>query len=99
VGWLGAEERVMNLNEDWSVSLSVTETDGQTRAEARLVMPGDDQLAGRGQARRSPADPEVTRIGAQIAAARALSDLAGQLLHAAATAIEDVTHEQARLNL
>jgi len=28
-----------------------------------------------------------------------LSDLAGQLVHAAATAIEDVTHERAHLNL
>jgi Domain of unknown function (DUF1876) len=89
----------MNLNDDWSVSLSVTETDGQTRAEARLVMPGDDQLAGHGQARRNPADREVSRIGAQIAAARALSDLAGQILHAAATAIEDSTHERAHLHL
>jgi hypothetical protein len=41
----------------------------------------------------------VARIGAQLAAARALSDLAGQLVHAAAAAIEDVTHERAHLNL
>ena len=89
----------MNVNEDWLVSLSVAEIDGQTRAEARLVIPGNDQLAGHGLARRNPADREVTRIGAQIAAARALSDLAGQLLHAAAIAVEDVTCEQAHLDL
>ena len=89
----------MNVNEDWPVSLSIAETDGQTRAEARLVMPGGDQLAGHGQARRNPADREMPRIGAQLAAARALADLAGQLVHAAATAIEDATHQQARLNL
>ncbi len=89
----------MNISDDWLVNLSVTETDGQTRAEARLVIPGDDPLAGHGQARRNPADREVSRIGAQIAAARALSDLAGQLLHAAAAAIEDSTHERARLHL
>jgi len=82
----------MNVNDEWSVSLSIAETDGQTRAEARLVMPRGEQLAGHGQARRNPADREVPRIGAQLAAARALSDLAGQLVHAAATAIEDVTH-------
>ena len=82
----------MNVNDEWSVSLSIAEPDGQTRAEARLVMPGGEQLAGHGQARRNPADREVPRIGAQLAAARALSDLAGQLVHAAATAIEDVTH-------
>ena len=69
----------MNVNEDWSVSLSVAETDGQTRAEARLVMSDGAELAGHGQARRNPADREVARIGAQLAAARALSDLAGQL--------------------
>jgi len=89
----------MNVNVEWPVSVSIAETDGQTRAEARLVMPGGAELAGHGQARRNPADREVTRIGAQLAAARALSDLAGQLVHAAATAIEDVTHEQAHLNL
>ena len=89
----------MNVNEDWLVSLSVTETDGQTHVEARLVMSGGDQIAGHGQARRNPADREVARIGAQIASARALADLAGQLLHAAATAIEDSTHERADLDL
>ena len=89
----------MNVTDEWSVSLSIAETDGQTRAEARLVTSGGDQLAGHGQARRNPADREVPRIGAQLAAARALSDLAGQLVHAAATAIEDATHEQAHLNL
>ena len=89
----------MNVTDEWSVSLSIAETDGQTRAEARLVTSGGDQLAGQGQARRNPADREVARIGAQLAAARALSDLAGQLVHAAATAIEDATHEQAHLNL
>jgi len=89
----------MNVNDEWSVSLSIAETDGQTRAEARLVMPEGDQLAGHGQARRNPADREVARIGAQIAAARAFSDLAGRLLHAAATAIEDSTHERAHLHL
>jgi len=89
----------MNVTDEWSVSLSIAETDGQTRAEARLVTSGGDQLAGHGQARRNPADREVARSGAQLAAARALSDLAGQLVHAAATAIEDATHEQAHLNL
>ena len=89
----------MNVNEDWLVSLSVAESDGQTRAEARLAMPGGEQLAGHGQARRNPADREVARIGVQLAAARALTDLAGQLLHAAAAAIEDSTHERAHLYL
>ena len=89
----------MNLTDDWLVSLSVAETDGQTRVEARLAVPGGDRLAGHGLARRNPADREVARIGAQIATARAFSDLTGQLLHAAATAIEDGTREPAHLHL
>ncbi len=89
----------MNVNYDWPVSLSIAEADGQTHAEVRLVMPGGDQLAGHGRARRNPADRELARIGAQIATARAFSDLAGLLLHSAATAIEDSTHEPAHLHL
>ncbi|HEY7260211.1 MAG TPA: DUF1876 domain-containing protein [Trebonia sp.] len=89
----------MNTSYDWPVSLFVEETDGQTCAEVRLVMPGGGQLVGHGQARRNPADQEVARIGAEIASARAFSDLAGRLLHAAATAIEDSTHERAHLHL
>jgi hypothetical protein len=88
----------MKVNYDWPVNLSVAETDGQTHAEVRLVMPGGDQLVGHGQARRNPADQEVARIGAQIATARAFSDLAGRLLNVAATAVEDSTHELAHLH-
>lgn len=90
---------MMNTNYDWLVSLSIAETDGLTLAEVGLPLPGGDRLVGRGQARRNPADREVARIGAQLAAARAFSDLAGQLLHAAAAAIEDSTHEPTRLHL
>jgi Domain of unknown function (DUF1876) len=54
---------------------------------------------GGGEGRLNPADEDIWTIGAQIAAARALSDLAGQLLHAAATGIEAITHERAQLNL
>ncbi len=88
----------MSRNDQWSVSLSVTETDGQTRAEARLAMADDGQLTGTGDARLNPADTDVWTIGAQIAVARALSDLAGKLLHTAATGIEEMTHERAHLH-
>jgi hypothetical protein len=89
----------LNVKYEWPVGLSVAETDGQTRAEVSLIMPGGGQVKGRGQARRNPADREVARIGAQVATARAFSDLAGRLLHEAATAIEDSTHEQAHLHM
>ena len=89
----------MNMDYDWAVNLSIAETDGHTRAEVRLVLPGGDLLAGHGQARRNPADREVARIGAQIATARAFSDLAGRLLHVAATGIEEGTHERVHLHM
>ncbi len=85
----------MSMNDRWSVSLYITEIDHQTHAEARLAMAGQDELAGRGEARRNPADQEVTVIGEQMAAARALPDLAGKLLYAAATGIEDMTYQRA----
>ncbi len=88
----------MNRTDQWSVNLSVTETDGRTSAEARLAMAGDEQLAGTGDARLNPADTDVWTIGAQIAVARALSDLAAKLLHTAATGIEEMTHERAHLH-
>lgn len=89
----------MNTSDHWPVKLSITETDGRTHAEARVVMPGGADLAGRGDARRNPADREITLVGEQIAAARALSDLAGKLMYAAATSIEGITHERTHLHL
>ena len=89
----------MNMNDRRSVSLYISEIDGQTHAEASLAMADEDELVGRGEARRNPADQEVTMIGEQIAAARALSDLAGKLLYAAAIRIEDMTHQRAHLHM
>jgi len=90
---------VMDMNDRWSVWLSVSETDGETNAEVRLVMDGDVLRTGRGSARLNPADQEVVKICAEIAVARALSDLAHKLLHAAATDVEGMTHERAHLHL
>ena len=56
-------------------------------------------MIGHGVARRNPDDREVMRIGEEIAAARALSDLAHQLLSDAAGQLEGITHERANLSL
>jgi hypothetical protein len=82
----------------WPVEISLREEDGQTRAEARLTRDGAGMI-GHGLARRNPDDQEVTQIGEEIAAARALSDLAHQLLSDAAGQIEGITHERAHLSL
>ncbi len=61
---------------------------------------GDDaHLLGHGTARRNPADPNVLEIGEKIAVARALSDIAHMLLGGAAAQLEDITHQEAHLQL
>jgi hypothetical protein len=83
--------------DSWPVEISLSEDDRETRAEARLTR--DVGLVGHGLARCNPDDQEVMQIGEEIAAARALSDLAHRLLSYAAGEIEDITHERARLHL
>ena len=71
----------------WTVEIALTEDADKTRADARLRA-GERELTGWGRARRNPADPDVPAIGEELAAARALSDLAHRLVHEAAEAIE-----------
>ena len=84
--------------DSWPVEISLREEGRETRAEARLTKQAGG-MAGHGLARRNPDDQEVTQIGEQIAAARALSDLAHQLLSDAAGQIEGITHQRAHLSL
>jgi hypothetical protein len=88
----------MAIIDSWPVEISLREEDRETRAEARLTRDGAG-MVGHGLARRNPDDREVMQIGEEIAAARALSDLAHQLLSYAAGQIEEITHERAHLQL
>jgi hypothetical protein len=88
----------MTTFDSWPVEISLREDDGKTLAEARLTI-GGLGTTGHGLARRNPDDQEVTQIGEQISAARALSDLAHQLLSDAAEQIEAITHQRAHLSL
>ena len=85
--------------DSWPIEISLREEDRETRAEARLTRGGMGIVVGHGMARRNPDDREVTQIGEEIAAARALSDLAHRLLSFAAEQIENITHERAHLHL
>jgi hypothetical protein len=49
---------------------------------------GDRSLSGHGRSRRNPADPSVPQIGEELAAARALHDLANHLTNDAWATIE-----------
>ena len=88
----------MTTVDSWLVEISLHEEDGTTRAEARLTRDGVG-MTGHGVARRNPDDRQVMQIGEEIAAARALSDLAHQLLSDAAGQIEGITHQRAQLAL
>jgi Rv2632c-like len=89
----------MSAVDRWTVELSIREHEGETHADARLVMGDDAHLLGHGRARRNPSDPNVLEIGEKIAVARALSDLAHTILGDAAAQIEDITHERAQLHM
>jgi hypothetical protein len=71
----------------WHVNVAFTEEGERTRADAILEL-ASERFHGFGQAKRAPEDPSVPVIGQDLAAARALSDLSHQLLHAAANRIE-----------
>ena len=45
-------------------------------------------MHGVGRAKRNPTDPEMPAVGEELAAARALSEVAHKLVHQAAEAIE-----------
>ena len=87
----------MAVAKRWTVDIYIDEHEGRTRAEARLHTGDATRLGGVGTARRNPADPEVPEIGDELAAARALSELAHHLLETAAADIEAVTHQPATL--
>lgn len=86
----------MSSETTWHVTVAFTEEDRRTRADAVLEL-GGQRFHGWGQAKRAPGDPSVPVIGEELAAARALSDIAHQLVHAAADRIEE--HEGHRVDL
>ncbi len=88
----------MEATKQWSVQIFIAEHDDDTtRAEARLHTGGDAHMTAVGTARRNPHDVNVPEIGDELATARALSELAHRLLHAAADDIEGVTKRPVHL--
>ncbi|MBS4730706.1 DUF1876 domain-containing protein [Mycobacterium sp. SM1] len=78
----------------WHIDVLVDEHEKRTRAKVRLSWHGNE-LVGVGLARLDPADEPVAAIGDELAIARALSDLAHQLLEQTVSDIEAVTHKPA----
>lgn len=74
------------------IDLMIEEQDERTRAKARLVWAGK-KFVGVGLSRLDPADEPVAQIGDELAVARALFDLAEQLMALTSNDIQTNTHE------
>jgi hypothetical protein len=72
---------------EWTVHLYLFEDEGMTKARVVLDT-GTTSLTGHGVAHCNPADTDVPEIGDELAAGRAMHDLARQLVDAAERDIE-----------
>ena len=68
-----------------------------TKAHAVLTTSAGTMLNGYGRARRAPQDIDVPEIGDELAAARALRDLADRLLRATSDDISAIEHGDVRI--
>jgi hypothetical protein len=80
----------------WNIAVTINEDGDDTHADAVISLDNKMEARGRGMSRRNPRDESEPRIGDELATARALSDLAHQLLGMAADDIEAKTHVPAR---
>ena len=81
----------------WTVSITFSEDDNRTRADADLEG-APLRLNGFGTSRRNPVDPNLPAVGEEIAAARALGYLSHHLLEQAAHEIESWEGHPVQLN-
>ncbi len=77
----------MQAESTWRVEIEFEEHGEHTRASANLEVDGD-RYHGRGEAQRSAGEANVPVVAAELAAARALSDLSHQLLNTAVERVE-----------
>jgi len=85
----GVDGRSMGTKQlhPWKLVFEVEE-DGDHCEMVVHLDAGDRSLSGRGRSRRNPSDPAIPQIGEELAAARALQDLAAHLTNDAWEAIE-----------
>ena len=76
------------MRETGEIELVFDEDADHTTAKASLVI-RRVTFTGFGRARRNPADANLPLVGEELAASRALSDLAHKLIEAATEAISD----------
>jgi Domain of unknown function (DUF1876) len=78
------------------IEITFSEDERHTEARASLTIRGTTFVSA-GRARRNPADPNMPMVGEELAAARALSDLAHQLVDAVTETISEREGRQAHL--
>jgi len=78
----------MSHTTEWKIRLYLFEEEGTTKARVVLDT-GTTSLTGHGTAHCNPGDTDVPEIGDELAAGRALHDLAGQLVETAERDIGD----------
>lgn len=82
-------------DKNWTVQIRITEDGDDTRAEAVLTTDDTAQdmvaVTGRGVAHRNPIDRPIPEIGDELAASRALEDLAIRLHDIASDDIVQLT--------
>jgi hypothetical protein len=76
------------ITSTWTIEMRFEEDPSHCHAVATLRTPSGRELRGHGTARRNPVDRPVARIGEEVSGARALSNLAHELLEFAASEIE-----------
>ncbi|MFF8861368.1 MULTISPECIES: DUF1876 domain-containing protein [unclassified Streptomyces] len=71
---------MMHTTVGWHVELEFMEDDQHTRAAAMVRLPDGTEVRAHGRASRHSIDSNQPRVGEEIAGARALNELAMQLL-------------------
>ncbi|MFR9795933.1 DUF1876 domain-containing protein [Streptomyces sp. MS06] len=71
---------MMHTTVGWHVELEFQEDEQHTRAAALVRLPDGTEVRGHGHATRHRTDSNQPRVGEEIAGARALNELAMQLL-------------------
>ncbi|MFE2584129.1 DUF1876 domain-containing protein [Streptomyces sp. NPDC059378] len=71
---------MMHTAVGWHVEMEFLEDDQHTRAVAMVRLPDGSEVRGHGHASRHHSDSNQPRVGEEVAAARALNEIAMQLL-------------------
>ncbi|MBN0048321.1 DUF1876 domain-containing protein [Streptomyces actuosus] len=82
---------MMHTTVGWHVEMEFMEDDQHTRAVALVRLPDGTEVRAHGRATRHHTDSNQPRVGEEIAGARALNELAMELLTKAHGEIDDAS--------